>query len=157
MTFDLQEHIRARAKSIGMLALTRGRDDLVVSRPLSRTVLIDLLVEVVHDRKVSGRVFAVVVQATKRPVKRPDQLRSRLKTLPDAVDDAQMPYCVIAVTDDDEQVYFTWLKKPVEETSGIVLKTLLDAPWKPLDHEAASDIVAAVNAWYDAQRQAQAA
>jgi hypothetical protein len=71
--------------------------------------------------------------------------------------DTEMPYCIFVITSDDERGYFRWVREPVVTRGGARLKTVREAEWRELDRDSLTEIIAAVNAWYEAQRQAQAA
>jgi hypothetical protein len=154
---DMQQFLQWRAETLAGMILTR-RDDLVVRWMDLPSGATDFLVDVVCGRESPGHVFGVRVKGLEHAVGSPDEVPVQLSNLPlDDLSDAPMPYGIVVCTSDDERGYFRWVREPVSTRRGARLKTVHEARWRELDHDSMADIVAAVNAWYDAQRQAQAA
>ena len=118
----------------------------------------DFLVEVGPKGEATGRVFGLRVRGLEHAVQSPDEVPVRIGEFPVGdVLDAPMPYCAFVFTNDDERGYFRWVREPVTTGGRARLKTVRQPRWRELDRDVISEIVAAVNAWYEAQRQAQAA
>jgi len=154
---DMQQFLQWRAETVAGMILTR-RDDLVVRWMDLPSGATDFLVDVVCGRESLSHVFGVRVRGLEHAVGSPDEVPVRLSNPPlDDLADASMPYGVVVCTSDDERGYFRWVRQPVVTRGVTRLKTVREARWRELDHESMADIVAAVNAWYEAQSQAQAA
>ncbi|HET7229861.1 MAG TPA: DUF4365 domain-containing protein [Longimicrobium sp.] len=157
MNREMQEFFEWRAGQLAIVHLTR-RDDVVVKRVVTPSGAADFLVEAVHDGASTGRVFGVRVRGLEHAVQAPDEVSGRVGELPlGELSDAPMPYCVFVFTNDDERGYFRWVREPAAVLGSPRLKTVRHPRWRALDENGMAEIVAAVNAWYDAQRQAQAA
>jgi hypothetical protein len=72
--------------------------------------------------------------------------------------DAPFPVCVFLYTMSDDRGYYRWVNEPVLRPRG---KPTLRKPsvseWNPLNDDELAHIVKAVDSWYAAQQQPQAA
>ena len=158
MKMKWEEFFARRAEDLAFIHLTR-RDDLIVNRIPSPDSGVDLLVTVARGGVPTGRMFGVQVKGCGGSVRSPGDLECVLEQ-PHArsVADAPFPLCMFVFTMDDDRGYYGWLKEPVHGTRrSVALRPVKQVGWAELDNAAMTKIVGAVEAWYDAKRQPQAA
>jgi hypothetical protein len=148
MKFDLREFLAQRAEKLAFLQLTR-RDDLIVTEVAGRERGLDFLVTLARGGAPSVRVFGVQVKAREGSVSDPAALSAFDDT--QGASEAPFPLCEFLFTMSDDRGYYRWIRKP------LVAGPDDPAEWKELNDQALQRIVDAVDAWYDAQRQPQAA
>jgi hypothetical protein len=155
MTMDLHDFLAERAERLAFLDLTR-RDDIVVDRVASTDSGFDFLVTVTRGGARNGRVFGVQSKARDGSVRHPAELGAD-GDYP-AGTDAPFPICVFLYTMSDDRGYYRWIKEPVVGTRGKpVLRSPADPVWRALDGAELGHIIEAVDSWYAAQQQPQAA
>ena len=138
-----------RAKALAMVLLTR-RGDLEV-REAKAEIGLDYTVRIKSGEGAGPRVFGILLRATMSPVtikQANAQLKPTMKSLVTA--DVVMPVCVFYFTVKDDQGYYTWGHEPVVEKGQAKLHARAEPDCRPLDDRSLAEIVALVNAWYDA-------
>ena len=151
-----------RAESLLMVHLTR-RDDLVVRVTRSDDTGLDCLVTITRDHRDTGRVFGVILKASRslRPSVVPGDAGYKLpvKLRPETIPkDVPFPLCLIVFSMDDDQGYYRWIKRPILNPSGQAnLRLHEDERFAKLDSDAIDTIVQEVVDWYQARSQGIAA
>jgi hypothetical protein len=156
---DLPKLMTRRADLLAFLRLT-DRDDLLVDRLASRQAGTDFRVAMGKGRGQAERAFRVVFEGVPGWVARPDDLHAVLDREIKGAEqsDELLPLVVFVFTMDDDQGYYGWILEPrVTPPQGLVRRRTSEICWRKLDEGGIDEIVAKVNAWYDAQRQPQAA
>jgi hypothetical protein len=140
----------ARARSLATVYLT-GRDDLVV-REANEDDVVDLQVLIKNPHKAGARTFGVELQYVKSDVpsdRANALLKPRLEVLSSYA--FSFPACLFFFRMKNDKGFYTWVAEPVVTAEGTpVLCPHNTASVAELDTAALDDIVAAVNAWYDA-------
>lgn len=156
---DLPKLMKRRADNLAFLRLT-DRDDLMVDRLASRQEGTDFRVAMGKGRGPGERPFRVVFEGVPGRVARPDDLHAVLDRELEGADPSHelLPLVAFVFTMDDDRGYYGWILEPrVTPPQGLVRRRTSEICWRELDEGGIHEIVTAVNAWYDAQRQPQAA
>src|SRR5262245_43687173 len=135
-----------RSEALAGLLLT-SRKDVQVRSERRTDEGVDFLMEVRSDHPPSMRLFTVQVKGTVSPnrsewmdaVKHLFQERS-----------VYMPACVFVVNVRDNKAFYAWVAEPVVVDRGAKLSFVTSPSFHELTPAAVDDIVARVNAWYDA-------
>lgn len=157
MKRDMREFFAERAELLAFIHLTR-RDDLVVDRLASSDSGVDFLVTLMQGGVATGRMFGVQAKAQEGTVASACDLHFAGDLSFRDVADVPLPLCLFVFTMRDDRGYYGWLKEPaVADPRLPVLRRVDEVRWGELDSSGLSEIIASVNAWYDAQRKPQAA
>lgn len=155
---DVRKFRHRRADLMAFLRLT-DRPDMVVDRLASRVPGNHFTATLLENhRRPTEKSFRVVFKGIGGIVDQPHDLQTRLKREIEQtkLPSEPIPVCLFVFTMGDDRGYYAWLKQPL---AGAPVRTVPPAElsWSVLDENGMADIVSAVNAWYSAQRQAQAA
>jgi hypothetical protein len=141
-----EQFIAERARALAIMHLTR-RDDLVIVDEKSQV----LLMQIGRDPSLPRR-FGVLVQGAMSPVT-PEQANKVLRFSVQRfkrLGPFSCPVCLFFFTMRDNQGYSTWLLEPTVEQGHPRLVPREEPDCEILDNDTLGQIVAAVNAWYDA-------
>jgi len=155
---DLRQFRMRRADLLAFLHLT-DRADLLVDRLASREPGTDFHVTLVENGIATEKSFRVMFHGIAGSVAHPAELKDRLmgEMKMDATRPG-VPVCVFVFTMGDDRRYCGWVNEPaVNGSAGLRSWKPAEIRWRALDADAIAGIVAAVSAWYEAQRRAQAA
>lgn len=156
---ELRNLTHYRADLLSFLRLT-DRPDVAVDRVPSREPGNDFTATLLENGSPTVKSFRVLFKGILGEVEQPSDLKARVtREIRDTnPPDRLLPVCLFVFTMGDDRGYFTWLNEPHPGSPrGLRRRKASAACWRELDGTAMADIVAAVNAWYEAQRQAQAA
>lgn len=150
-------YIGFRAKALSAVYLTR-RDDLIVSEQPDNGL--DLLVTILKNNNLTGRIFGANVQAT---TSSSDIVQDKnvfhIKFNADQIKYFQefpFPVCLIFFSLDNETGYYKWILEPVIEQNGLkTLKFNRRNEFKRLTEQERDNIVSLVSNWYDTHSQKQ--
>jgi hypothetical protein len=151
-------YVSQRAEALAMMYLTR-RDDLVVTHP-SLDYGIDLVVQLLENGTVSGRMFGVQIKAAHSS----DGIHKRLKTaLSDLVakqgslfKDVPFPVCLFFFALDRDVGYCAWVVEPAGEAGALRVARSHGREFRELNDESIEEIVADVRQWYATKRASEA-
>ncbi|HEX8830387.1 MAG TPA: hypothetical protein VF705_04435 [Longimicrobium sp.] len=156
---DMQQFRMRRADNLAFLHLT-DRADITVDRLPSREPGTDFRVTLLENGVPTEKSFCVLFKGIPGSVEHPGDLNRLVKRDGRGVSaaDQSLPLCLFAFTMADDRGYYAWLDEPdASARNGLRKRKAGDLCWRVLDENGMAEIVAAVNAWYDAQRRAQAA
>jgi hypothetical protein len=150
-------YVGQRAEALAMMYLTR-RDDLAVTHP-SLDYGIDLVVQLLENGVVSGRMFGVQVKATRSR----DGLQRRMNAaLQDVfakqggiISDLPFPVCLFFFALDTDVGYYAWLVEPAGEAGLLRAKASQAPEFRELNDESIGQIVADVRRWYATKHASQ--
>ncbi|MDX2230473.1 MAG: DUF4365 domain-containing protein [Leptolyngbyaceae cyanobacterium bins.349] len=149
MKQDLAYFIGQRAEALANVYLTRSQN-LVVQR-LDHDFGIDLLVEIAHNNRTTGKVFGVQIKGRDKALKNgqkyllpiTEEYNQYFQNLP-------FPVCLLLFTMEDDKGYYQWVNY---STSSSPDSNLADqAKWRSLDGNGIEHLLQEVNDWYDAKR-----
>lgn len=145
-----------RAERLAIIHLSR-RDDLNVTQSQDEYG-IDLLVNLIKAGKTTGRVFGVLVKATRSlPIKgagsEGEQIKLQISSskIPE---DLPFPLALFVFNMEDDQGYFRWLLSPVLTSANVSrLSVNHDSTFTRISTTTIDQIVAQVNQWYELRHQ----
>jgi len=108
----------------------------------------------------TDKSFRVLFKGIPGTVERADDLNALVKREAGSAKatNEPLPLCLFVFTMGDDRGYYGWIEEPVPSApGGLRRRKLAEVCWRTLDEKGMAEIVASVNTWYDAQRQAQAA
>jgi hypothetical protein len=143
--------VSERAYAIAALLLT-SRNDLIVRQQYGNDGRVDMLVEVLKNKKHTMRVFGVQLKGF---VSLPD-LNTADKWFVSSSEknrtEYSLPLCACLIDVKKKDTYFRWIVEP-QVTEGEPHLIRPDAAeWKSLTEKNLDEIVTPVNEWYDAIR-----
>jgi hypothetical protein len=142
--------IEERTRALAMIHLTR-RDDLFASA--GRGGSLQLIVSIGKGKgEPSLRQFGVFLRGTKPATTEAELDRTLRPTFRELLRAGEYPYpaCLFYFSMDDDQGYYAWVAEPAVAEAGPRL-LMHDVPHcHKLDRAALDEIVAKVDAWYDA-------
>lgn len=133
-----------RAVQLAIVYLTR-RDDIAVQNPLPDTGL-DLMVALTQDGRNTGRYFGVTTEAAVSGQRNRNAFKQ-----PDALRYVPFPVCLFRFDMTSDAAQWRWLRQPVEDADWRLLSNQ-DATLAPLTDNAISEIVQAVQQWYEQRK-----
>jgi hypothetical protein len=147
--------LEQRALHLAIVHLSR-RDDLSISEPKDESG-IDLLVTIEQAGKVTGRMFGVVVKASRslsgKPVGHENQFKLQL-SIPSMPEELPFPLALFVFNMADDEGYFRWLLAPVlttENTPPLLLN--LENIFTKISPVSIDSVIAQVNRWYEVRIQ----
>jgi hypothetical protein len=152
MTEHSQEwFIEERTRALAMVHLTR-RDDLAVSNA-GPGLGLQLIVSIAKRKgEPSLRQFGVCLHGARSATTEAELDKALRPAFRSLRSKGEYPYpaCLFHFSMDDDQGYYAWVAEPAVVEAGPRL-LMHDAPHcRKLDRAALDEIVAAVDAWYDA-------
>ena len=150
-------YIDERVKRLAYIFLT-NRSDLEVT-PLD-TDGMDYLVQIRTESRLSGRMFGAQAKgmlALRKGAGEPTKgLVFRKPGGRTFVSEARFPVCGLLFVMQNDKAFYKWLKEPVINSRGQPrLSTRSTQGFEPLSPDTLDVVVARVNRWYDAFRQAE--
>ncbi len=142
--------VEERAESLAGVYLT-DNPDLIVTRQqgANSAGVCDVLVQIPHQGRATGRVFGVEVTALLEKESRDTNNVSHHWTLrprqQERLRDVPFPVCLFVFEVDTDRGAWGWARQP----SGQALTFHREVGLSPLTPGAVDDIVAAVNDWYE--------
>jgi hypothetical protein len=151
-------YVSQRAEALAMMYLTR-RDDLVVSHP-SVDYGIDLVVQLLENGAVSGRMFGVELKAADSSEDIQRRLRSALRGVvarqAAVFKDLPFPVCLFFFAVDRDVGYYAWVVEPVAEAGALRVAASQAHEFRELNDESINEIVTEVREWYAAKHASRA-
>lgn len=139
-----------RARSYAVLWLT-GREDLRVVHQSSAAAGLDILVAVLHDGRISGRLFGVVL-AGRNTASRPPRLDAKMIAHERATyAESTFPICMLAFSVNSENGWFLWIVEPQSCEGDAALELSSRIHFEPTTSELLDRVIDEVNHWYDAR------
>lgn len=146
-------YYRVRAVAFAGLALTE-QGNAAVKEYAGRDMAIDLLVEVLKNQKSTLRFFGVQLLA-EMDLPTGEEAEKRVLSHPGREpNEAALPLCVVFVGVRKPEGIFRWTVEPVVEEGRALLRPNALPTWEPFDARAAAQLIAQVDAWYDARSAA---
>lgn len=143
-----------RAIAFAGLVLTQ-HGNVLIKPYAGQDLAVDLLVEILKNRKSTLRFFGVQIIADMDLPTVEEAEKRVLAHLDHNASEAALPLGVFAVGIRKPEGIYRWNVEPVVEDGRPLLRPNTRADWKPLDGEAAARLIAQVNLWYDALHEAQ--
>lgn len=148
--------LEQRAERLAIIHLSR-RDDLNVTQS-QEEYGIDLLVSLTKAGKTTGRLFGVMVKATRSlPVKGAGSEGEQIKLQISAskvLEDLPFPLALFVFNMEDDKGYFRWLLSPVLTFANVSrLSVNHDSTFTQISTTTIDQIVAQVNQWYEFRHQ----
>jgi hypothetical protein len=153
MNGNVTQFFEQRAIHLAILHLTR-REDLIVTQP-RRDYGLDILVEIGHGKRATGRMFGVQIKAQQAlPISSHDQGTASHVTIdmqPSTVlQDLPFPLCWFVFQMHDDGGYYRWLNEPsIQHGDEPLLRVNHDNTFAPLTSDAIDRIVEQVTLWYE--------
>jgi hypothetical protein len=147
----LDRFIEDRTRSLASVYLTRRDDLLVVEAPRGAGVDLHAIIRTGQGRP--ERRFGIVLEGRKADLTAARANASVQSTL-DMLGRREFAYPValFLFRMENDRGFFTWVVEPLITEQGPLLYPHATASFADLDTNAVNQIVAAVNAWYDAGR-----
>ena len=141
--------IEERAFAFASLVLTK-RNDVAVRPYAGRDINIDLLVEVLKNRKSTMRFFGaqLIAEIDLPPIQ--DANNRVLSHLGRDPFEASLPVCVFLIGVRKPEGLYRWVVEPVVHDGRAMLQPDAKVHWQTLDEAGADRLIAQVNTWYDA-------
>jgi hypothetical protein len=152
MKQDLGYFIDQRAEALANVYLTRSQN-LVIKR-LDHDFGIDLLVEIVQNNCLTGKVFGVQIKGRDQSLKNcQHDLLPTTEAHDDYFQNLPFPVCMLLFTMEDDRGYYRWVNYSTSQLSPD-LTSVDQETWRSLDGDGIEHIIQAVNDWYNAKRRA---
>lgn len=139
--------LEQRALRLAIVHLSR-RDDLILT-PSHDEYGIDLLVTLTQNEKISGRVFGVLVKASRfASAKAVDAAQQQFRlqvNIPTIPEDLPFPLALFVFNMEDDEGYFRWLLAPTSATRLALNRESIFTKLSPVTIDQA---IAQVNRWY---------
>lgn len=140
--------LEQRALRLAIVHLSR-RDDLILT-PSNDEYGIDLLVSLTHGAKSSGRVFGVLVRASRFLSAKPTSMESQQFKLqvntPLIPEDLPFPLALFVFNMEDDEGYFRWLLSPTSATGLALNREPMFTKISPVTIDQA---IAQIDRWYE--------
>lgn len=148
--------LEQRALQLAIVHLSR-RNDLVIT-PSKDEYGIDLLVSLLPEGKISGRVFGVLVKASRfLSVKAVGVEKNQFKlqvSVPVLPEDLPFPLAFFVFNMEDDEGYFRWLLSPVlTPASASRLSVSHEPTFTRISPASIDHAIAQVNRWYELRVQ----
>jgi len=143
-------YVALHARSLAVLWLTE-RNDLRVVYQGSAAAGLDMLVAVLRDGRISGRLFGVVLSG-RGSASRPPRLGSKMIAHERATySEATFPICTLAFPVDSDGGWFRWVVEPQSSDDDAALELSSRIHFEPTTSELLDRVIDEVNQWYDAR------
>jgi Domain of unknown function (DUF4365) len=145
-------YIEPRTRALATMYLTRRPDLILHYEDSAGDIRIDILVDIVNEKRTGRRMFGVELRGTMQPA----TLAQANAVLTPSINAMRrrpsLPYpvCLFYFTMEDNAGYYTWLAEPVVKGNAAKLKLHDEAHCEVLDRAALDAIVERVEHWYDA-------
>jgi len=143
--------LEQRALHLAIVHLSR-RDDLSIEQPKD-DYGVDLLVTVNQDGKITGRLFGVIVKASRSLSVRASGEENQFKiqtNLPRILEELPFPLALFVFNMADDKGYFRWLLAPIrtqERPAGLPLNQA--NTFTKILPSTIDNAIAQVNQWYE--------
>jgi hypothetical protein len=149
---SLQERlIGERVRAVAIVYLTR-RPEITIHEE-TKDIGIDLLAFITPEDRTGVRQFGVQLKGIWEDVTAEQANRALRPNMREMLRHGPFPFPIILFffTMETNQGWYTWVVEPLISTQGgVELPIQRNAHCRPLDDQALDEIVARVNAWYDA-------